>query len=76
MGVNVSSYFFHLLQGNIIISQTNIVNNISGKKEHILQDDPEIFSQVCLVEVTNIDVVDGDGALINIIKAAEEVDQG
>lgn len=66
----------HLLLTDVWIAQSDVLVDAAGKQEHILQHHADVFAEGTQFKLLDIGAVDGDGALVDFVKARNQVDNG
>jgi hypothetical protein len=64
----------HLLVCGIQPAVTNVFHHRAGEQEHILQHDPQLFAQIVLFHLADVDPVDVNAAAVNVVKTCQQID--
>ena len=73
-GVDVASGLFDFRCTNSFFAEPDIGTDISGEEKDILLDDADAAAQLFGVPLANIETIDENFPFLNIVEAANEID--
>ena len=76
VGIDIAAGFPHFLIGNAFLPQQDVAADVAGKQEHILQHLAEVTAQGRDPDLADIDAVDQNLALLDVVIAANEAQNG
>ena len=76
IGIDIAGSLPDLLIRDTLLPQEDVTADITGKKEHILQHLTEVLPEIRNFDPLDIDAVDQNLALLDVVIAADEAENG
>ena len=73
MSIDQTRSCFHLIVAGVQTTIADIVGHRTGKEERILEYDAHLATQAGTLDLTDVDVVDGNSSRLYVVETSDEV---